>query len=226
MRFTLAAVGNEGGALQPTQLHTTFLCDHIHRETWNQRLDLLWHSALCSLSSCLCYEDLSLILYHCICHKGSISIHYTMSWDDCLWQGSFGRATDMQWVCHLINSMRQQSRFPKVKLLEWASVIMSISKSALLIVWVQTGVLLLCWGSTGGRWYNSKVPACRFNIHEFRLIKSSAAFFCLRFYPGLCSHRLSCTWPLCTCVWERFLSCLAVILYKIGSSQSVRLWHW
>lgn len=130
--------------------------------------------------------------------------------------------------------MRQQSRFPKVQLPEQGSIIMSISKSALLIVWV----LLLCGNSTGGWWCNSKlpvhtepqIPACTFQHHQLRLIKSSVSCLCL--YSGLDSRGwLLCGrnsgWPLCVrvcacgrpCVCVCVSSCQVIILLKIRSSQ-------
>lgn len=112
---------------------------------------------------------------------------------------------------------------------------------------MQTRVLLLCGSSTGGWWYNNKppvhaepqIPARRFNIHEFRLIKSSAAWYCFR----LCSGLYSCDRLLwrelkmtaeCTSVWESlcmrvssFLMFLTVILnvLKTGPLQIVMLWN-
>lgn len=107
-------------------------------------------------------------------------------------------------------------------------------------------VLLLCGSSTGGWWYNSKppvhaepqIPACRFNIHEFRLIKSSAAWYCFRLYSGLYNHDRLLWWELkmtaeCTSVWESlcmrvssFLMFLTVIfnVLKTWPLQIVMLW--
>lgn len=188
----LAVVRNGGGAPLWKPQEPSFLCDHIHRETLNQRLDLLWHFALYSLGSDLCCKEWTLKLYHCFCNEGNISITRWIRLIVC-GEDALG---ELQRCSRCVTSLTPWDRFPKVQLPERGGIIMSISKSVLLIVWVQTRVLLLCGNSTGGWWYNSKlpvhnepqIPACRFNIHEFRLIKSSAACLSLRLYSTLYCH--------------------------------------
>jgi len=155
----------------------------------------------------------------------------------CLWHERSGRTTDMQKVCHLINSTRQQSTFPKVQLLERGGIIMWISKCALLIVWVETTILLLCGSSTGR--CNGKLPVhtepqlpvCRVNLHQFRLIERSAACFVFTVIladtsgAGFATGTLDDLHCVCICVH----ACVrehACMLTTVQWKLSYRLTHW
>lgn len=90
----------------------------------------------------------------------------------------------MQEVCHLINSMRQQSRFPKVQLPQWGSMIMSILKSALFnsLNENKNGKVVVELEDDGKTFTTSKTPLC--TEPQIKLMKSSAACYCLRLYSG------------------------------------------